>query len=335
MMKILITGGAGFVGSHLAEYYLSDGHDVTILDNLSRTNFNLECLREHFPVKVVKGNIEDFDTVKRAVKDKDLICHTAGQVAVTTSVADPVMDFKINALGTLNVLEAIRQTDSDPALIFTSTNKVYGAMKGVEIIQKDTRYDYKDLKNGVSELQPLDFYSPYGCSKGCADQYVRDYHRIYDLKTVVFRMSCIYGTRQFGNEDQGWVAHFVISSVLGNPLTIYGDGKQIRDILFIDDLVRAFTLSMNKINRTKGEIYNIGGGKENTISLLELIEYLENLLGRKIGYSLGDWRPGDQKVYYSDIRKAEKDFDWRPAIAKEEGIKKLFDWIVENEQLFK
>lgn len=207
-------------------------------------------------------------------------------------------------------------------------------MANVPVIERDGCYDYENLPFGVSESQPLDFYSPYGCSKGAADQYVRDYTRIYGLRTVVFRMSCIYGIRQFGNEDQGWVAHFVISSVFGTALTIYGDGKQIRDILFIDDLIRAFGYAVENIYITQGQIYNIGGGRENTISLLELIEQLENLLGKRIEYSFDDWRPGDQKVYISDVRKAEQHFGWKPRISKEQGVRRLAEWVKDNKQLF-
>jgi CDP-paratose 2-epimerase len=207
-------------------------------------------------------------------------------------------------------------------------------MEDVCVVEKEKSYDYKKLENGISEDRNLDFHSPYGCSKGCADQYVHDYSRIYGLKSVAFRMSCIYGTRQFGNEDQGWVAHFVISSVLGRPLTIYGDGKQVRDILFIDDLVDAFCLAIKNIERTKGQIYNIGGGKKNIISLLKLIEYLEEISGGIIEYTFDDWRAGDQKVYYSNIDKSKKDFGWQPKISKKEGIKRLYDWVCENRNLF-
>lgn len=338
-MNYLITGGAGFVGCNVANTLLNNGNEVVVFDNLSRrgTEKNLKWLREnHENVVFVKGDVRDYEEIEKITKDIDVLYHIAGQVAVTTSVTNPKEDFEVNALGTFNVLEAARHANTDPIFIFTSTNKVYGGMEGVLIEeQKQTeRYDYKDLKSGTAESMQLDFHSPYGCSKGAADQYVRDYSRIYGLKNVVFRMSCIYGFRQFGNEDQGWIAHFIISSILDRSLTIYGDGKQIRDILFVDDLVRAFEYATENIGKIKGRIYNIGGGPSNTISLLELIDYLEDLLGKKIEYSFDDWRPGDQKVYYTDVSKAKEDFGWVPEVSKEEGIRRLFYWAIENKHLF-
>lgn len=336
--NVLITGGAGFIGSNLANYFLGKGKDVTIYDNLLRRGVskNIEWLRDLYGdiITIIEDDIRDYNTLKTTLKDVEAICHCAGQVAVTTSVENPREDFEINALGTFNVLEAARQSPNDPIVIFTSTNKVYGGMENIKVIEKDTRYEYKDLKYGAPESQSLDFHSPYGCSKGAGDQYVRDYYRIYGLKTVVFRMSCIYGPRQFGSVDQGWVAHFIISSILNNPLTIYGNGKQTRDVLYVDDLVRAFELGTEKIKTTKGEIYNLGGGKENTISLLEFIDLLEENLGREISLNFDNWRPGDQKVYYSDVRKAEKDFNWKPQVNSVEGVKRLFDWVWENQRLF-
>jgi CDP-paratose 2-epimerase len=332
-MKYLITGGLGLVGCHLTNALLSEQNEVVVFDNMSRRGVekNLSWLKEkHKDFEFIKGDIRDAETLSKAMEDVDVVYHTAGQVAVTTSITNPRDDFEINVLGTFNALEAARNAKTDLIFIFTSTNKVYGNMEDVLIEEQGVRYDYKDMKNGITEKMPLDFHSPYGCSKGAADQYVRDYSRIYGIKSVVFRMSCIYGTRQYGNEDQGWVAHFVISSVLNKPLTIYGDGKQVRDILFVKDLVNAFKLTTGNINKTKGEVYNIGGGPKNVISLLELIKYLEELLGRRIDYSFDTWRPGDQRVYYSNISKAAKDFGWHPYIPKEEGIKRLFDWVNEN-----
>lgn len=338
MKHILVIGGAGFIGSNLSNHLLAKGYQVTVYDDLSRPGAekNVEWLQAHHGshLRLQKADIRDYEAVKQAVSDMDVIFDLAGQVAVTTSVADPRLDFEINALGTLNVLEAVRTINPEAIVVYTSTNKVYGKMANVPVIERDGCYDYENLPFGVSESQPLDFYSPYGCSKGAADQYVRDYTRIYGLRTVVFRMSCIYGIRQFGNEDQGWVAHFVISSVFGTALTIYGDGKQIRDILFIDDLIRAFGYAVENIYITQGQIYNIGGGRENTISLLELIEQLENLLGKRIEYSFDDWRPGDQKVYISDVRKAEQHFGWKPRISKEQGVRRLAEWVKDNKQLF-
>lgn len=340
MNKVLITGGAGFIGSNLARYILENDYvnKVVIYDNLSRVGVekNLEWLRRCYGnrLDVKIDDVRNYEKLKEVMKDIDVIYHCAAQTAVTTSIINPREDFEINALGTLRVLEAAKNAKTDPILAFTSTNKVYGETENVEIVERDMRYDYKHLKEGISESQPLDFYSPYGCSKGAADQYVRDYYRIYDLKTVVFRMSCIYGPGQFGNEDQGWVAHFIISAVMDRPLMIYGDGKQVRDILFVEDLCKAFVLATENISKTKGKVYNIGGGRENTISLLELLSYLGELLKNKIEYSFDNWRHGDQRVYYSDISKAKKDFGWIPRISKEDGIVKLFNWIVENKSLF-
>ncbi len=259
----------------------------------------------------------------------------AAQVAVTTSVTDPKIDFSINAQGTFNVLEAARNSGENPALIFASTNKVYGGMENVEVIEKPTRYDYRDLPHGASDDQPLDFHSPYGCSKGCGDQYVRDYHRIYGLPTLVFRQSCIYGRRQFGVEDQGWVAWFIIAAILGKPITIYGNGKQVRDILFVDDLAEAYDAGFANLPKLGGQIFNIGGGRENTISVwCEFEPMLEQLLGRKIQTSVSDWRPGDQPVFISDIRKAKNDLNWAPKITAEKGIELLFNWVKENQKIF-
>ena len=337
-MKTLVTGGAGFIGSNLTNRLLNENNDVVVFDNLSRkgTEKNLHWLRSQHGknFKLIKGDIRDYSAVKEAVKGIDLIYHCAAQVAVTTSVTNPREDFDINALGALNILEAAREYGNNPIIIFTSTNKVYGGMEDLITIEKNNRYEYKDHPSGISEDRTLDFHSPYGCSKGAADQYVRDYARIYGMRTVVFRMSCIYGPRQFGNEDQGWVAHFIISSILNRPLIIYGDGKQIRDILFVDDLINAFTLATKKIDAIKGNIYNIGGGYKNTMSLLELIEKIEDNLGKKINYSFDKWRPGDQPVYVSGIEKAYKDFGWKPNINKDEGFNRLFTWISEHKDLF-
>jgi CDP-paratose 2-epimerase len=342
-MKILITGGAGFVGCNLADYFLKKGSEVVVFDNLSRkgTEKNLKWLKANHKkgLSFIKGDVRNFKSLLKACKDVDAIFHTAAQVAVTTSLKNPREDFEINALGTFNVLEAARKSSSNPILIYTSSNKIYGNnVNKIRLIEKKTRYEFADkkYKNGIPEDFPTDAneHTPYGCSKYAAEIYVRDYGAIYGLRTTTFRMSCIYGLRQFGNEDQGWVAHFIISSVLNKPITIYGDGKQVRDILFIDDLARAFDLACKNVEKTKQQVYNIGGGVKNTISLLELIEFLEKLIGRKIDYRFSDWRPFDQKVYISSIDKAKKDFGWEPKISKEEGIRKLFDWVNENKKLF-
>ena len=337
---ILITGGAGFVGSNLTASFLRDGYDVTILDSLSRrgSEHNLTWLQrqdQRGRLTFVRGDTRNFDTVRTASRHADVIFHLAAQVAVTSSVEDPRTDFECNALGTFNVLEAARLSGRRPMVVYTSTNKVYGGMEDVGTVERDTRYEYRDLPYGAAETQLLDFHSPYGCSKGAADQYVRDYGRIYDLPTVVFRMSCIYGPRQFGNEDQGWVAHFIIAAINGRPITIYGDGKQVRDILFIDDLVRAFRLAVEKIDVTAGQIFNIGGGPANTLSVWhEFGPILQKLKGDKLAVSFQDWRPGDQPCYVSDIRKAATLMGWQPQVDRENGIRRLWDWVMANRSLF-
>jgi len=338
-MRILITGGAGFVGSNLAHHALEGGKEVTVFDNLSRPGArkNLDWLEEDSgtSLEFVAGDVRDVDAVQRVVAGKDVIYHLASQVAVTTSIEDPRHDFQVNALGTLNVLEAARQQTQKPILIFTSTNKVYGSTEGIPVVEKATSYAYRDRPHGISESQPLDFHSPYACSKGAADQYVRDYARIYELPTVVFRMSCIYGPRQFGTEDQGWLAHFVIAAVLGRSITIYGNGKQVRDILFVDDLIRAFELATENADRTRGQVYNIGGGSQNAISIwMEFYPILRDLLGHDIDVKRGDWRPGDQLIYISDTRKAHADFGWVQTVSATEGIARLVDWVNQNRHLF-
>jgi len=317
----------------------NEDNEILVVDNLSRNGaiINHQWLEDLFKhnkrFNFIKQDIRDYEGLKKLFKDVDIIFHIAGQVAVTTSVIDPMTDFKINIEGTLNVLESARLSNTDPIILFTSTNKVYGNLEIYDVVLRDNRWDFKDLEGGNSETTPVDFHSPYGCSKGSADSYMKDYYRIYDLRTIVFRMSCIYGTRQFGNEDQGWVAHFIISSILNKGLTIYGDGKQVRDILFVDDLVNAMKLAITKIDRTKGNVYNIGGGPDNVISLLELIDILQQKLNRNVDLKFDDWRPGDQKVYYTNITKAKNDFGWYPEINKLEGISKLYNWVLENKEM--
>lgn len=329
--RILITGGAGFIGSNLSNRLLDEGHHVIVYDNLSRAGAekNMEWLLAHHDkhCEVIVADIRDYDMLKTAVVGVDTIYHLAAQVAATTSIASPLDDFAINAFGTVNLLEAVRTTTPSAVVVYTSTNKVYGAIKDKTIVEEDSRYSYKYYCQEISEDQSLDFHSPYGCSKGAADQYVRDYARIYGLKTVVFRMSCIYGPRQYGIEDQGWIAHFAISTYLDRPVTIYGDGKQVRDILYIDDLVAAFNMVVEHIETTQGQIYNIGGGWENAISILELIGMLQGLFDKKINYSFADWRQGDQKVYISDISKALHGFRWRPQVCVKYGITRLVEWV--------
>jgi len=336
----LITGGAGFIGSNYASRCLQRGESIKIFDNLSRAGslLNLEWLENTYGkgvFELIKGDVRDANAIKAAARGAYRILHLAAQVAVTTSVTDPQTDFAINALGTFNVLEAARNSGENPLLIFASTNKVYGGMENVEVVEKSSRYDYKDLPNGASEDQALDFHSPYGCSKGSGDQYVRDYHRIYGLPTLVYRQSCIYGKRQFGVEDQGWVAWFIIAAVLGKPITIYGNGKQVRDILFVDDLVDAYDAGFAHLPEIGGQILNIGGGRKNTISIwTEFQPMLEKLINRKIPTTTSDWRPGDQPVFISDIRKAQNMLNWSPKISAEKGIELLFNWVNENRKLF-
>jgi|YNPBryantNP2012_1023418.scaffolds.fasta_scaffold03277_3 CDP-paratose 2-epimerase len=340
-MKIFITGGAGFIGCNLADYHLKRGDRVIIFDNLSRkgTEMNLAwlCERHGDRLVFVRGDIRDFDALRAAIPpDTARVYHMAGQVAVTTSVANPREDFECNALGTFNVLEAVRAVAPQAVFFYASTNKVYGGMEEIAIVEEATRYRYRDFPLGIPESQPLDFHSPYGCSKGCGDQYVRDYARIYGMRTVVFRQSCIFGTRQFGVEDQGWVAHFCIAARLGRPITIYGDGKQVRDVLWIDDLIAAYQAAAAHIDVAAGQIYNIGGGPENTMSIwAEFGPLLETLAGHPIPVTYAGWRPGDQLVYISDIRKAERELGWRPHVSVAEGIEKLWDWVDQNPALFR
>jgi CDP-paratose 2-epimerase len=338
-MTILITGGAGFIGCNLAAALLRSGERVTIVDNLSRprTNQNLAWLQAQFADKLrfECADIRDQAAMNALIPGHDAVFHLAGQVAVTTSVQNPREDFEINALGTLNILEAARLAGTPPTIFYASTNKVYGGMEEVQIVEQATRYAYADFPKGVPETQQLDFHSPYGCSKGAGDQYVRDYARIYGLKTVVFRQSCIYGPRQFGVEDQGWAAHFAIAAVTGRPISIYGDGKQVRDMLYVDDLIAAYLSAFDQIETVSGRIYNIGGGARNTLSIwAEFGPLLERLLGKRLEVRYDDWRPGDQPVYISDIDKVERELNWKPAVAVEDGIERLVRWVEANREVF-
>lgn len=336
MRKIFITGGAGFIGSNAAVYFAKKGDKVVVFDNFSRkgAKYNAEWLRKDYPeIEIIEGDVRDVEALNKAMAGADVVIHLAGQVAVTTSVVDPREDFEINALGTFNVLEAARKLEKMPIFLYSSTNKVYGGMEDVEIVERNNRYEYKDLK-GVPEERGLDFHSPYGCSKGAGDQYVHDYFRIYGLPTVVFRQSCIYGYRQFGVEDQGWVAWFAIAALFDKKITIYGDGKQVRDLLFVDDLLRAYDLAIEKIDTVKGQIFNMGGGNENTLSLLELIAYLEKYLDKKINLDYSDWRPGDQPVFIADTSKAQKELGWNIKINPEQGVEKLIAWLKDKKDIF-
>ena len=338
--KTLITGGAGFIGINYASRLISRGDEVVIYDNLSRkgTPRNISWLQDTYggdSFELIEADVRDPAALAAAFPGVDQVIHLAAQVAVTTSVEDPRTDFEINAEGTLNVLEAARRSGNNPVVIYASTNKVYGDLDDVRVAEGEERYYYPDNPQGVSESQLLDFHSPYGCSKGAGDQYVRDYHRIFGLPTVVFRQSCIYGPHQFGIEDQGWVAWFVIASVTGKPITIYGDGKQVRDLLYVDDLLAAYDLAAANIDKTAGQIYNIGGGTENSLSIWrEFGPLLEQELGSRIPVAWEDWRPGDQRVFIADISKASRDFGWSPQVSVEDGIRKLFDWVRNNRDLF-
>lgn len=330
----LVTGGVGFIGCNLVAHYLSKGRRVRVFDNFSRAGSQrnlawLESLGSPL-LEIAIGDVRDWEEVKRAAVDADEIFHLASQVAVTVSVADPRFDFEVNALGTLNLLEAARESGRRPVMVVASTNKVYGAMEGAGVVWHKSGYRYRDLPLGVPEDWPLDFHSPYGCSKGTADQYTRDYARIYGLPTVVFRQSCVYGPHQLGNEDQGWVAHFALSALSARPITLYGDGHQVRDVLHVDDLVAAFDLAVERIDRTRGQVYNLGGGPGNAISLRWLIELLGRELGKPIEVGYANWRPGDQRVYVSDIRRASADFGWIPKIDARRGVELLLAWLRDN-----
>jgi CDP-paratose 2-epimerase len=329
----LITGGAGFIGSNLAERLLSEGQRVLILDNLSRAGAerNLRWLLERHArrLEVETGDVLDARAVRAAVSQAHQIYHLAAQVAVTTSLSNPLHDFDVNVRGTLNVLEAARAQQQPPPIIYTSTNKVYGALADVQLIQKALRYIPADpllAARGLDESRWVEPGSPYGCSKGAADQYVRDYARSFGLPTVVLRMSCIYGPRQLGNEDQGWVAHFLLRMLTGQPLTIFGDGRQVRDVLYVDDLIDALQLTMNGVGRLCGQAFNLGGGPGNTLSLLELTGRLkEQGLQPLVRYA--PWRRGDQRYYVTNCAKLTAATGWFPRVTVQQGLDRLHSWL--------
>ena len=331
-MKILITGGAGFIGSNLAAHYLKQNHSVTLYDNLSRKNVteNIAWLKSinATHLSVIEQDVRDFASLSEAVKDKEVIFHEAGQTAVTTSLVDPRHDFEVNALGTFNLMEAVRLHNPGAITFFASTNKVYGGCGDVELELQGNRYVATKIA-GISEKYHLDFHSPYGCSKGTADQYIHDYSRSYNLKTVVFRQSCIYGEHQFGVEDQGWVAHFAAQTIKNSPITIFGDGKQVRDLLFIDDLVHGYDSALQQIDKTAGDVFNMGGGVNNTASLIEVIDQLKQLSNHDIPLTFTDARVGDQKYYVSDVTKAKQVFEWEPKIDVATGVSRLYAWLSE------
>ena len=339
-MRYFITGGAGFIGSNFVARLVKRGAEVVVFDNLSRRGSlrNLAWLRSTFGENAftfIHGDVRDAHLLAANAAAADVIVHLASQVAVTTSVQDPRTDFECNALGTFNVLEAARASGRSPIVLYASTNKVYGGMEALRVEELETRYAYSDYPHGIPEGFPLDFHSPYGCSKGAGDQYVRDYARIFGLPTVVFRQSCIYGPHQFGVEDQGWVAWFLIAALLGKPITIYGNGKQIRDVLFVEDLLDAYDAAIAHIDGAAGQVYNIGGGPAHQLSIWsEFGPLLATLLGREIPVGWGDWRPGDQRIYVSDTRKAARDLGWAPGVGVEAGVARLLAWISENLALF-
>ena len=337
--KILITGGAGFIGCNAARFFGARNWNVTVLDNLSRqgTEKNLVWLRDGTTFDFQRADIRHREAIDKimAVGRFDAVLHLAAQVAVTTSVTDPSTDFAVNALGTFNLLEAVRLHCPEAVFINASTNKVYGKIAGANSELRGTRYAYLDRPYGIPESEPLDFHSPYGCSKGAADQYTLDYARIYKVPATSFRQSCIYGPRQFGVEDQGWVAWFAIASLLGRDITIYGDGKQVRDVLHVDDLLLAYEAAIRSPDKIAGQAFNVGGGPQQLLSLLDLLGMLERRLGRKIPVKWDDWRPGDQQVYISDIRKLEDLLGWKPEIGVETGIAQLIDWVAQNRNAFR
>ncbi|MFN9631085.1 MAG: GDP-mannose 4,6-dehydratase [Cyanobacteriota bacterium] len=334
----MISGGAGFIGVNTAIAFSKSGWDVSIIDNLSRkgTEKNLGWLKDQCSVDFYQIDIRDFEQTSAVIQTvkPDMLLHLAAQVAVTTSYLNPREDFEINALGSFNILEAVRLFSPDTFVLYSSTNKVYGGMEDTPVLLTENGYQFQDLIHGVSELQPLDFHSPYGCSKGIADQYTIDYARIYGLKTCSFRQSCIYGPRQFGIEDQGWVAWFTIAARLGKPITLYGDGWQLRDVLNVKDLSSAYQLAWENRNSISGQAFNIGGGNENTLCLRNLIGLLENELNVEIQPKFAESRPGDQPVFVCDIRKAKEMLGWAPEIDVYTGIKDLINWVDSNTSLF-
>ena len=314
--RVLITGGAGFLGVNAAHHLIKDGWHVTLLDNLSRpgTERNLKWLITQYPNRTtfIKEDVRNAAALAEHVRGQDAVIHLAGQVAVTTSLVDPNTDFDINARGTLNLLEAVRVHNHDAPFLFASTNKVYGQLD--------------ENNSACKETQPLDFHSPYGCSKGAADQYVRDYSRVFDMNTVVLRQSCIYGAHQYGTEDQGWVAHFVHSVLRERPMTIYGDGTQVRDLLDARDLSALYALAIDKIGIARGEVYNVGGGPPNQRNLLEVIDQIGEVTGKKPQFGFAAWREGDQKFYVTDISKAKRDLGWEPSVDFDRGLRELIAW---------
>jgi CDP-paratose 2-epimerase len=336
-MKILVTGGCGFLGSNLASEALRLGHEVAVYDDLSRhgSDLNLAWLREQAAFAMHQADVADADRIAEVVRDfrPDVVFHTAGQVAMTTSLSNPRRDFETNALGAFNVLEALRQHSPTAIIVFSSTNKVYGDLEDWRYSETATRYLCEDFPQGFPETVPLDFRTPYGCSKGAADQYIRDYCLSFGLRSVVFRHSSIFGGRQFASVDQGWIGWFVQQAVETlaqpdrDPFTISGNGKQVRDVLFASDLVACYYRAVEAIDQTQGQAFNIGGGMSNSLSLLELFDLLRTELDVRLSYTELPPRSSDQKVFVADIGKAERLFGWAPRVSKEEGIRQMIDWV--------
>lgn len=334
---VLITGGAGFIGANLAERLLSEGVPVRLYDNLSRSGVkaNLHWLKERYKERceIQIADVRDRDALEEAVSGVGMVFHLAAQVAVTTSMQMPFQDFSVNTQGTLQLLETLRALPQPPPLLFASTNKVYGSLGDLALTSDARQYhplDPETRKKGISEARALDFHTPYGCSKGAADQYVLDYARTFGVPAAVFRMSCIYGPRQFGTEDQGWVAHFLIRALKGEPITIFGEGKQVRDILFIDDLVRAFLGAYKDFSRFCGQAFNVGGGPSRAVSLLDVLAMIGSLTGRPPRVCFEDWRPGDQRYYVSNIEKIRRVSGWEPRVNVRQGIEALYRWLLKE-----
>jgi CDP-paratose 2-epimerase len=331
---ILITGGAGFIGSNIADALAAAGHEILVYDSLARAGVerNLEWLRERHGARIVPvvADIRDEDELRRAAAGVQAVFHMAAQVAVTTSLADPREDFEVNLGGTLNLLDALRMRREPVPLIFASTNKVYGDLADIPFVLEDGSYvpgDGRVRAHGIDETRPLDFHTPYGCSKGAADQYVLDYCRSFGLPTAVVRMSCIYGRRQMGTEDQGWVAHFLIRALEREPITLYGDGCQVRDILDISNAVDAYLAAWRRIDRIAGRAFNLGGGPANAVSLRELIAYIAGLTDRDVAVRHEDWRAGDQRYFVADTRKARGALGLTAPVPWRDGVARLAEWL--------
>jgi len=336
-MKYLITGGCGFLGSNLASEVLKKGEELIIFDNLYRIGSykNLEWLRQQGDFRFIHGDIRNREDIEKVIKEDkpNVIFHLAGQVAMTTSIKNPRLDFEVNGLGTFNLLDTVRKFSPESIVIYSSTNKVYGDLEWVRYEETEKRYIAPDFPNGFPESIPLDFHSPYGCSKGAADQYMLDFYRIYGIRTVVFRHSSMYGGRQFATYEQGWIGWFCLKAVeikkriLKEPFTIHGNGKQVRDVLYADDMIDLYFKTVEKIEKANGQVFNIGGGMENSLSLLELFKMLEEMLDIKMNYRRLSWRESDQKLFVADVSKVQKLIGWQPKVNKHEGIKKMLEWI--------